>query len=170
MGVAGASRDRLVKTLNAAYASGLISDHTLAFRLDEVFHRTLIDPALLIGDLSRRQERGSLRERVARSITLAISEVRAAHQPAHAPDALLALDWDKPDHELVVGRSPGCDIVISHESVSRRHARLTPRDGAWILHDLGSTNGSFVNGSRVGRCSLVPGDDVRLGGFLVRVD
>jgi hypothetical protein len=170
MGVAGASRERLVTTLNAAYASGLISDHTLAFRLDQVFHRTLIDPSSLIGDLSRRQEREPIRARLARSLAIAINEVRAARRPSWEPDALLGLDWDKPDHELVVGRSATCAIVISDESVSRRHARLMPRDGAWILQDLGSTNGSFVNGSRVGRCSLVPGDDVWLGRFLLRVD
>jgi hypothetical protein len=170
MGVAGASRDRLVSTLNAAYASGLISDNTLAFRLEQVFHRTLIDPSLLIGDLSRRQEREPIRARMVRSLTVAIAEVRAARRRSYEPDALLALDWNEPEHELVVGRSSACDIVISDESVSRRHARLMPRDGAWILQDLDSTNGSFVNGSRVGRCSLVPGDDVWLGGFLLRVD
>lgn len=170
MGAAGASRDRLVSTLNAAYASGLISDRTLAFRLDQVFQRTLIDPAPLIGDLSRRQEREPIRARMGRSLSVAISDLRAAWRPCHEPDALLALDWDKPEHELVIGRGTACDIVIGNDSVSRRHALLMPRDGAWILQDLGSTNGSFVNGFRVGRCSLLPGDDVWLGGVLLRVD
>ncbi len=170
MGVPGASRDRLASTLNAAYASGLISDRTLAFRLDQVFHRRVIDPRSLIGDLSRRQRSESIRERISNSLTLMVNDLHAALRPTSTPDALLGLDWGDQDQELIIGRGTACDIVIGHESVSRRHARLIRRDGAWILHDLGSTNGSFVNGSRIGRCSLQPGDDVWLGGFLLRVD
>jgi hypothetical protein len=54
MAFPGSSRERLAQRLNAAYAGGLISHKTLVFRLDEVFHGTLVDPALLVGDLHLR--------------------------------------------------------------------------------------------------------------------
>ncbi len=66
--------------------------------------------------------------------------------------------------ELVLGREPGLPGTIDDASVSRQHAHLR-RDGrAAILTDLGSKNGTFVNGVRVsGPVSLVDGDEVRLG-------
>lgn len=66
--------------------------------------------------------------------------------------------------ELVLGREPGLPGSIDEASVSRQHAHLR-RDGtAAVLTDLGSKNGTFVNGVRVsGPVSLVDGDEVRLG-------
>ena len=57
-----------------------------------------------------------------------------------------------------------------HLSVSRRHARLSFRDGHWVLRDLDSTNGTRVNGQRVIRCRLEPGDRLRLGSAELLVD
>src|SRR3972149_3698419 len=48
-----------------------------------------------------------------------------------------------------IGREAGNDIIINDPQVSRHHARLTLQGNAYILEDLGSTNGSFVNGRRV---------------------
>jgi len=64
---------------------------------------------------------------------------------------------------LVVGRRADCDIVLNDSSVSRRHARLEWRGGQYILTDLGSTNGTRVNGIRVVTKVLQPGDTVTLG-------
>jgi predicted component of type VI protein secretion system len=87
-----------------------------------------------------------------------------------ASETLLALDWNRPSHELFIGRSTGCDVVLTDTTVSRCHARLTPRDGFWVLHDLCSTNGSYLNGHRVKRCQLHPGDRLVLGQAPLRVD
>jgi len=68
-------------------------------------------------------------------------------------------------HPLTIGRGPGNDVSIpSDEYASGRHARVEPRrDGVWI-EDMGSTNGTFVNGIRLTReRKLVPGDVVRVG-------
>lgn len=64
----------------------------------------------------------------------------------------------------VIGRRPGCDIVLSDSSVSRRHARLDRQDGIYSVTDLGSTNGTKVNGARIaGNVLLSPGDVITLG-------
>jgi hypothetical protein len=151
---AGARRHRLARTLNAAYAEGLLSDRTLAHRLDLLFASGVIDPVRLVGDLTRRvprRRRRTIRRREENAI-------------------LLALDWSGAQEDLVIGRHPDCDVVVSHPTVSRCHARLTFRDGGWILQDLESTNGTTLNGRRVGRCRLRPGDQLALGEQPLRVD
>jgi pSer/pThr/pTyr-binding forkhead associated (FHA) protein len=93
---------------------------------------------------------------------------------AMAPDVedavLLALDWTGDTDELFVGRHHSCDILLESPLVSRRHARLVFRDGSWIIQDLESTNGTCVNGARVGRCKLRPGDEVAFGSDRFRID
>ena len=64
----------------------------------------------------------------------------------------------------VIGRSRDCDIVLSDQNVSRRHAEIRPSGGSWIVRDLGSTNGVKVNGRRIqGAQSLKRGDTIELG-------
>ena len=64
----------------------------------------------------------------------------------------------------VVGRRPGADLTIHNTSISRDHAELRRTPGAWELRDLGSRNGSFVDGARVaGRTEVADGATVRFG-------
>lgn len=66
--------------------------------------------------------------------------------------------------ELTFGRDPGCDVRLGDDGVSRRHARLVALpDGAWRLEDLGSTNGTSVNGEPIDRRVLQEGDRILLG-------
>ena len=62
-----------------------------------------------------------------------------------------------------IGRAPECELELKDNRVSRRHARLAPRDGVLILTDLGSTNGTRVNGHRVTEVVLGAGDRVQIG-------
>ncbi len=65
---------------------------------------------------------------------------------------------------LVLGRDPVCDIVVDDAEVSRRHARLIAQSGGYAIEDLGSTNGTFVDGERIRSVvSLRPGASLRLG-------
>ncbi len=167
----GARRHRLARTLNAAYAEGLLSERTLAHRLDVLFGGGLIDPARLVGDLTRRAARRSLRETI--DHTMAVLARRCRVLVGAGPDEpriLLALDWTGGCEELVIGRHPSCDVVVTDETVSRRHALLNFRDGGWIVRDLSSTNGTRLNGQYVGRCQLRPGDELGLGNQRLRVD
>jgi hypothetical protein len=64
---------------------------------------------------------------------------------------------------IAIGRSPDCELVLRDSRVSRRHARLTARDGVLVLTDLGSTNGTRVNGHRVSEVVLGAGDRIMIG-------
>ncbi|HVX89915.1 MAG TPA: FHA domain-containing protein [Gemmatimonadales bacterium] len=63
-----------------------------------------------------------------------------------------------------IGRAEYNDIVLAEESVSTQHAKLQRREGVWILVDLGSTNGTFVDGEKVsGETPVAPGSTIRFG-------
>jgi Protein of unknown function (DUF3662)/FHA domain len=70
-----------------------------------------------------------------------------------------------------IGRSRQCDIVIDDPNVSREHAEVRPRGGSWVLSDLGSTNGSSLNGHQIeGAEVLRPGDEIELGTSAIRFE
>lgn len=165
----GASRKQLARTLNAAYAGGLLSQETFERRVDQVLKARLIDPFRIIGDLNLR---GSPRLPKTKLMRASASRMRVPNATPHAEirPMLLALDWNGGNQELLLGRHHRCDLVFSNLNVSRRHARLVFRDGSWILHDLESTNGTFVSGIHVRRCELHPGDRLVLGDEALRVD
>jgi hypothetical protein len=149
-----------------AYGDGLLSDDTFRHRLDLLFNAHLIDPVPVIGDLSFR----GMRPRAVARLRQRLARICRTAPPSEPTLRLLGLDWAGPQQELVVGRDCGCDVVLSDESVSRHHARLRFRDGGWMLQDLESTNGTLVNGVRVGRCSLRPGDRLTLGTYSLQID
>lgn len=64
---------------------------------------------------------------------------------------------------VMVGRDRTCSIVLTHPAVSRRHARLTLSGSGFLLEDLQSANGTYVNNTRVDKARLKPGDVVRFG-------
>jgi hypothetical protein len=71
---------------------------------------------------------------------------------------------------LRVGRAPSCDCVVPEDCVSRRHAELWREDERWFLRDLGSRNGTRVNGVRVIEpVEVRPGDRLNLGGAPYRL-
>ncbi len=167
---AGAARIRLAGILNAAFARGLLSDQTLSHRLGVVFGQALIDPYGVVGDLEPRTRGARWRwPSPAATVIAGRRAIAPQDRPESAP-FILALDWVTGDRELVIGRGARCDIALVNDSVSRQHAKLVFRDGTWILQDLGSTNGTVVNGKGIGRSQLHPGDRVRLGDQLLVID
>lgn len=73
------------------------------------------------------------------------------------------------DGEIVIGRSSELDMVLVEDMVSRRHAKITVTGGQIFLQDLGSTNGSFVNGERIKRAKLNEGDRVLIGTSIIKL-
>ena len=64
-----------------------------------------------------------------------------------------------------VGRHPESDIFLDDITVSRRHVEFRRQDGSFRVHDVGSLNGTYVNGDRVDDAELQNGDEVRIGKF-----
>jgi predicted component of type VI protein secretion system len=72
--------------------------------------------------------------------------------------------------ETIIGRREGCDLRIPSGEVSRRHCRLSVRDGILTVEDLHSSNGTFLNGTRVTDSQIVqPGDRLDIGPVCFRV-
>lgn len=167
----GRSRQRLAGVLNSAFAEGLLSEQTHSYRLGLLFGPRLVDPQRLVGDLTLR--RGSSRPAaVARhawgALAASVRAIAGLNGSSTLP-LLLVLDQAE-SGPLLVGRHPACDVVVADPSVSRRHAQLTFRDGVWMLQDLASTNGTTVNGERVGRITLHTGDIISLGNQAIQID
>ena len=138
-------RERAVALLRARCVEGYLSVDTFEHRLGRVLRaRSLAELRLLVGDVTR-QRRTWPRRRPAR------------RSPAPAPLALPAAG------SIVIGRSRGCDVVMAQPTISPHHLELRALDGAWLAVDLGSSNGTWLTGRRVGRARVVPGDELFLG-------
>jgi hypothetical protein len=74
--------------------------------------------------------------------------------------------YDLEQAVIRIGRAPGMDIRIDDVSVSRQQAELRHEGGAWLVRDIGSSNGTFVNGERLtGDRPLRPGDEISVGDY-----
>jgi SARP family transcriptional regulator, regulator of embCAB operon len=71
---------------------------------------------------------------------------------------------------LTLGRAADNDLVVADSRVSRHHARITGRRGTLVYADLGSTNGSRVNGVQVGELVLGAGDRIEIGDTVIVVE
>jgi pSer/pThr/pTyr-binding forkhead associated (FHA) protein len=69
----------------------------------------------------------------------------------------------------IVGRKEDCDLRLEHKSVSKMHCVIVKTDGLLLLRDLGSTNGTRVNGTRVRRAALLPNDQLSIANYKFRV-
>ena len=87
--------------------------------------------------------------------------------PARAPKVLLLVDGKRVvvgPAGATLGRGRQCDVVLNDPNVSREHAEIRPRGGSWVLTDLGSTNGSELNGRRIDSSEVLrDGDEIELG-------
>jgi DNA-binding winged helix-turn-helix (wHTH) protein len=95
--------------------------------------------------------------------------------PVRASPATIEVFWMRQsfplsDGEHIAGRDAECSLLIDGTTVSRRHARITVASGAATIEDLDSTNGTYVNGTRISALTrLVPGDEFALGSEVLRV-
>src|SRR5580698_1529481 len=70
---------------------------------------------------------------------------------------------------VLVGRKEECDLRLDHKSVSKMHCVIVKTDGMLFLRDLGSTNGTRVNGTRVRRAALLPNDQIAIANYKFRI-
>jgi pSer/pThr/pTyr-binding forkhead associated (FHA) protein len=71
---------------------------------------------------------------------------------------------------VLVGRKEDCDLQLDHKSISKQHCVIVKADGMLLLRDLGSTNGTRVNGQRVRRAALLPNDRINIASLAYRVE
>ena len=70
---------------------------------------------------------------------------------------------------ILIGRNEECELRLDHKSISKLHCILVKTDGLILVRDLGSTNGTRVNGQRVRRAALLPNDQFAVANFKYRV-
>jgi hypothetical protein len=148
-------RERVVALLRRRFTEGYLSTETFEVRTG-LAYATHDERELesLVGDLPPSRRLLAALRRLA----------RAVRPDRDAPPMLV----NEPPlgvvpRALVIGRNPDCDLVVEDPTVSRRHAELRREAGHWILSDLGSSNGTRVNGWRVERATVGVGDEVMLG-------
>lgn len=167
---AGAARSELARALASAYGAGLLSELTLAHRLDQLLSARLLEPRRLVGDLALPRAPDPAHAAIRRAREAARGLLGGGSRAAGEGTLLLALDWGGAQEELVIGRDARSDVVLRGPHVSRRHARLRFRGGVWAIQDLGSTNGTLLNGCPLARGTLRPGDILSIGVHRLRVD
>jgi FHA domain/Domain of unknown function (DUF1707) len=176
-----AERDQVVGELRERFAEGRLTQDSFLFRMDVALHaRERGELADLVADLPLPDRRGGLAGALA---AVAARGRSAAHWagarwqevmhpgPGRTAPPRAAAQWPvlffPPGRALrfTIGRDDGCDLVLGDLSVSRLHARLERDGSGWLLEDLGSTNGTRLNGWRVsGQVPVRSGDQVSFGG------
>ena len=73
------------------------------------------------------------------------------------------------DREIIVGRSSELDMVLVEDMVSRKHAKITTTGDQIVIQDLGSTNGTFVNGEKIKKVRLKEGDRILIGTSIIKL-
>jgi pSer/pThr/pTyr-binding forkhead associated (FHA) protein len=119
---------------------------------------------------SRRQARTQRQQRGARN-TQPQRPVRPPRAGRSAPQQLLVTagtlagtSLGLADQQITIGRANDATLVLNDDYASTRHARLFPQDGQWIVEDLGSTNGTYLDRQKVTRPTPVPvGVPIRIG-------
>lgn len=141
------TREETVAKLRRGYLAGRLGTDTFAQRLEDALE-----------SISREHLRGLTADLPAVPRRTLLDRLRARRP-------LPALVGAR----LEIGRSRACQVVLGDDTVSRRHAELRYEDGRWLLRDLGSSNGTYVNGRLVTEAEVRRGDVIHLGGCRLRL-
>jgi FHA domain/DUF1707 SHOCT-like domain len=140
------TRERTVARLRRGYVAGRLDTDTFSSRIDRALEASCHDELRgLTVDLPAQRRRW--RDLIPRARRL--------------PPAISG--------SVMLGRSSACQLVFSDDTVSRRHAELHVEEGRWMLRDLGSSNGTYVNGRRVMEAEVAAGDEIVLGACRFRL-
>jgi hypothetical protein len=164
--ISDADRERALDVLREGMVEGRVSQDTFLQRVELVMTARLPDQLYAaVGDLPGRRPApprpsGWFVSSFTRMVTLP-GRLRLAWAAQRLPQLVLPAPGPLP---LAIGRAAGCGLRLNDASVSRHHAQLSGGAVGWLLRDLGSANGTWVNGRRVVDAIPVgPGDHVRFG-------
>jgi hypothetical protein len=151
MRASDAERDAVVARLTEGFAAGRLSHDTFMYRMGAVLktrHRAGL-PALH-ADLPNTPPEPSRAAALLGRLRASLSRRAISSRPALPARPAVPLAFPRGDRDsFSIGRSGGCDLTIADMTVSRVHATLERSADGWLLTDLGSTNGTRVNGWRV---------------------
>ncbi|MFB4310147.1 FHA domain-containing protein [Actinomadura sp. GTD37] len=155
-------RDRALRVLSDRVAEGRMSNDTFERRVDQVLRaRNQAELAGIVHDLPPPSRVVDRLTGIVASVSQVTARIEAAWRAPRLPRFML------PPAELrriVVGRAPACQFILTDLTVSRFHAEICRTDEGWTISDLGSMNGTRVNGWRLtGPIRLRPGDEVGFG-------
>ncbi|MET9898746.1 FHA domain-containing protein [Streptomyces sp. NPDC006446] len=169
-----AERDRALKSLRDGAALGRLSHDTFIRRMELALAARRSDElAVLTADLPNTDAASERRwSKLVFGTVEAVSGFTVRLRRAWQAERLPKLQLPNPGspYPLRIGRDPASGLRLNHETVSRVHAELSRQSGVWVLRDLGSTNGTTVNGRRVIGASVVQdGDQIGFGRMLFRL-
>jgi hypothetical protein len=151
-------RERTVRRLRQAYVDGALSTGTFELRVAGAYaSRTGGDLRALLADLPSPQA-------WARAAWDWLTGSEAAE--LHVTDVALPA---RDGAAILVGRSSCCDVVVAAPAVSRVHLEIAYAGGRWQARDVASTNGTFVDGRRIGVTDVGAGDVLVLGDAAIRL-
>ncbi|MGV9252439.1 FHA domain-containing protein [Streptomyces sp. NPDC003697] len=164
-----AERDKALKVLRDGVAVGRLSHDTFVRRMELALAARRPDElAALTSDLRTEGRLICLVFGTVEAVSGFTVRLRRAWQAERLPKLLLPHPGTA--HPLRIGRDPASGLRLTHDTVSRVHAELRRQGGRWILRDLGSTNGTTVNGRRVvGAVVVREGDQVAFGRVTFRL-
>ena len=162
-------RERVVRILRDRSVEGRLSTDTFAERVRLAYQaRSGAELAELTSDVRPASPPRRLLLTAVEWLSGLQADLKAAWSRPRVPSlALPRIDGVR----VVVGRAPDCDCVVPEDCASRRHAEIWREGGRWFLRDLGSRNGTRLNGMLVaGPVEIRAGDRVSLGGatYLLR--
>ncbi|MFC9846721.1 FHA domain-containing protein [Streptomyces sp. NPDC060223] len=164
-----AERDRALKALRDGVALGRLSHDTFIRRMELALTARRSDElAVLTADLPTESRWSKVVFGTVEAVSGFSVRVRRAWQAEKLPKLLLPHPAGM--YPLRIGRDPASGLRLNHETVSRVHAELSRQGGLWVLRDLGSTNGTTVNGRRViGAAVVRDGDQIGFGRMTFRL-
>ncbi|XVQ07656.1 DUF1707 domain-containing protein [Spirillospora sp. CA-255316] len=155
-------RDRVLQVLSERVAEGRMSHETFERRVDQVLRaQSQAELADIVHDLPPTNRVVGRLTGLISSVSHATARLEAAWRAPRLPRFMLPPAGLT---RIVVGRAPGCQFILTDLTVSRFHAEIYRNDDGWMISDLGSMNGTRVNGWRLtGPTRVRPGDEVGFG-------
>ncbi|MGW7425542.1 FHA domain-containing protein [Streptomyces sp. NPDC054813] len=164
-----AEREKALSVLRDGVAMGRLSHDTFVRRMELALAAHRVDElAVLTADLPQESRFARVLFGTVEAVSGFTVRLRRAWQSERLPKLLLP--HPGAGHPLRIGRDPANGLRLNHETVSRVHAELHRQGGLWVLRDLGSTNGTTVNGRRViGAAVVREGDQIGFGRVCFRL-